>query len=338
MACPRCGNDCTCACSGDPLPQVDWRREISKQVSAHRARRKRKIDPNAPLLDFDEETSGAGDEYSQPAPRVLASAWWTQTVVEPARAPARDPFPDDVVDDAPPIEERVAPQSEVVEQHQEPYVPPELRPPLPPFPRVSRDMVKKKIIEFPRLMARAQGIPEPPPDQLRIFEAVDELPPVSHFADIEIAPEQPAHRIEQEQLELPLQPAPLAARTNAAMLDGIVILIASALFGITAKLFVGSIGFSKPVLAATAACGLLLFTMYYQLSLSYSHTTVGMQANNLWLSTFCGNTPTRAVLRWRALAIALSCAALGMGFAWSLIDEDRLCWHDRITHTYLRQG
>src|SRR5258708_7475650 len=91
-ACPRCGDDCTCSCSGDPLPQVDWRSEISKQVSAHRARRKRKIDPNAPLLDFDEETRLKSDQSFQPARRVPASAWWTQTIVEPPEATAHDPF------------------------------------------------------------------------------------------------------------------------------------------------------------------------------------------------------------------------------------------------------
>ena len=24
-----------------------------------------------------------------------------------------------------------------------------------------------------------------------------------------------------------------------------------------------------------------------------------------------------------------------MGYVWVLLDEDALCWHDRITHTYL---
>jgi hypothetical protein len=26
---------------------------------------------------------------------------------------------------------------------------------------------------------------------------------------------------------------------------------------------------------------------------------------------------------------------LGMGYLWVFLDEDSLCWHDRITHTYL---
>jgi len=39
--------------------------------------------------------------------------------------------------------------------------------------------------------------------------------------------------------------------------------------------------------------------------------------------------------RWRVLASWLSGVSLGMGYAWVLLDEDGLCWHDRITHTYL---
>jgi hypothetical protein len=35
------------------------------------------------------------------------------------------------------------------------------------------------------------------------------------------------------------------------------------------------------------------------------------------------------------LASYLSAASLGMGYAWLFLDEDNLCWHDRITHTFL---
>jgi hypothetical protein len=31
----------------------------------------------------------------------------------------------------------------------------------------------------------------------------------------------------------------------------------------------------------------------------------------------------------------LSFMPLGLGLAWALADEDVLCWHDRITRTYL---
>ena len=33
----------------------------------------------------------------------------------------------------------------------------------------------------------------------------------------------------------------------------------------------------------------------------------------------------------------LSLAPVGLGFAWSIFDEDHLTWHDRISQTYLRK-
>ena len=51
-----------------------------------------------------------------------------------------------------------------------------------------------------------------------------------------------------------------------------------------------------------------------------------------------GEIPGRSTRRWRALAMALSAVSLGLGFLWCLLDEDTLCWHDRITRTYLSAG
>jgi uncharacterized RDD family membrane protein YckC len=92
---------------------------------------------------------------------------------------------------------------------------------------------------------------------------------------------------------------------------------------------------TKPLLASGAVCVFLLLTIYYLLSLSLSRGTAGMEVSGLRVITFSGDAPSRMILHWGALATVLSYAALGMGFAWLLIDEDRLCWHDRITHTYL---
>jgi hypothetical protein len=30
-----------------------------------------------------------------------------------------------------------------------------------------------------------------------------------------------------------------------------------------------------------------------------------------------------------------SLVSMGLGFAWALVDEDCLCWHDRMTRTFL---
>jgi hypothetical protein len=34
-------------------------------------------------------------------------------------------------------------------------------------------------------------------------------------------------------------------------------------------------------------------------------------------------------------ASVLSGLSLGLGYAWCWLDEDQLCWHDRITRTYM---
>jgi hypothetical protein len=39
--------------------------------------------------------------------------------------------------------------------------------------------------------------------------------------------------------------------------------------------------------------------------------------------------------RWRVLGSMLSGISLGMGYAWQFLDEDALCWHERVTKTYL---
>jgi len=55
----------------------------------------------------------------------------------------------------------------------------------------------------------------------------------------------------------------------------------------------------------------------------------------LRLSRFDGAAVPRKMRRWRALASMLSGVSLALGYAWCFLDEDRLCWHDRITRTYM---
>src|SRR5580765_7822769 len=80
MACPRCGSDCTCACSGDPIPSQEWRRQVSLQVRAHRVRKRQRLDPNAPQLDFDDQAPLQLGET--PSATARSSSWrWDEGVV-----------------------------------------------------------------------------------------------------------------------------------------------------------------------------------------------------------------------------------------------------------------
>lgn len=341
MACPRCGSDCSCACSGDPIPAQDWRRQVSLQVRAHKRKRHR-LDPDCPQLDFDEQAPLHIEET--PTTALRKSSWrWDEGVLATAVTPALPETADNSQASEPAVTvevPRTRVESPSPQTTRTDYTSDSMaaslseRPPLAPFPRINTPV--PKIIEFPRMQARHYELAEPVADQLRIFEAVEELPPppLSHLNDIEIAPAEPAH-LGLEELEIPLQTAPLEQRAYAAAVDGAILIGAMGLFGITAEFFANSLPMTKPLLESIAICGFLLLTIYYLLSLSLGRGTAGMHASGLRVTTFLNGTPSRNIMRCRALATVLSYAAMGMGFAWALIDEDRLCWHDRITRTYL---
>ena len=54
---------------------------------------------------------------------------------------------------------------------------------------------------------------------------------------------------------------------------------------------------------------------------------------------FDGEPPSAAQRRTRALGTILSTLSLGLGFAWSIADEEKLTWHDRMSKTFVtREG
>ena len=78
----------------------------------------------------------------------------------------------------------------------------------------------------------------------------------------------------------------------------------------------------------------VLWIAYQYLLLVYSGTTPGLRIAKLRLECFDGSPAPRRLRRWRVLASVLSTVSLGLGYAWCFLDEDALCWHDRITRTY----
>lgn len=67
---------------------------------------------------------------------------------------------------------------------------------------------------------------------------------------------------------------------------------------------------------------------YFVASWARGGHTVGMRAWRLKVLTGSGQPPPLPALCLRYLVACLSLAAAGMGFAWSLIDAQRRCWHD----------
>jgi uncharacterized RDD family membrane protein YckC len=197
-----------------------------------------------------------------------------------------------------------------------------------------------KIIEFPRF---AWAPPPPPPDQLaepvidrpRILEVPEVTPPPPALGGITIEPTESQDAEKRPGIDFPLQSASLARRIAAAFIDGLIVLIATTLFGFSFWKIVGVWPPRTELVSLTLGALFLFWGVYQYLLVVYSGNTPGLRATGLELARFDGTPAKRGLRRWRILASYLSAASLGMGYAWVFLDEDSLCWHDRITHTYL---
>jgi hypothetical protein len=58
----------------------------------------------------------------------------------------------------------------------------------------------------------------------------------------------------------------------------------------------------------------------------------------LRITKFDGSGVRRRTRRWRVLASFLSAFAAGLGYLWCFLDQDSLCWHDRITRTQIQSS
>ncbi len=148
----------------------------------------------------------------------------------------------------------------------------------------------------------------------------------------------PAEEKEPEKrpgFEIPLQTSPMSRRLCAMAIDAIIVFSACALFGYIVLRIAGEITLSVAAVEVLTVVLAIFWSGYQYLLLIYTGSTAGLSLTQLQLRRFDGSSVPRRVRRWRVLASILSAVSLGLGFAWSYLDEDALCWHDRITHTYL---
>ena len=163
------------------------------------------------------------------------------------------------------------------------------------------------------------------------------LPQLSPLADIalEAAPVAAEQTFDLVEDDVAFSIAPLFDRAIAGLIDSVVCSAASALY--LGAFFL----LAKPELkglqlfAFSTVLSCLCWTVYQYIFLVHRGQTLGMQFAQLEVKTFDGEPAWPNERRLRVLGLALSCASLGLGFLWSLIDEDRLGWHDRITRSCL---
>lgn len=195
-----------------------------------------------------------------------------------------------------------------------------------------------KVIEFPKPV---EELAEPVLDKPRILEAplpeqleLTEAPPPLAIT-LDPTPEEPPAPLTQ--IQLPIQVAAIPARATAAALDGVLVLVAFAIFALIVRGMVDTLPHGKAAVGLGFVALAVFWSVFQYLFLVYGRVTPGMQFARLELQPFQGDEVTLAQRRARALALVLSCASIGLGFAWSMVDEDALCWHDRISRTYLTQ-
>jgi uncharacterized RDD family membrane protein YckC len=334
--------------SNDSAPEYPpaWRQEVAARLNRYQARRKPRP-PRYPSLRLRFEQEDSVREASGMS--AESQAYQQRIVTTSNRALALDGFADSaahtIETPAPATQARTetqAPQDIPAFPHA-PGSPQPANPATAPVPATapSTAPITAKIIEFPRSWtpppAPVDELAEPVTDRdrPRILEAPEIVPPPPALGGITIEPAQRPELEKRPGIDIPLQSAPLARRIFSAAIDGVIIAVAVVLFGF---IFCKMTPIRPPqiqILGLAAGLFSLFWAAYQYLLVVYSGTTPGLLLARLELARFDGSRAPRRLRRWRVLASFLSAVSLGMGYAWVFLDEDSLCWHDRITHTYL---
>jgi uncharacterized RDD family membrane protein YckC len=278
-----------------------WRQEVAARLNQYRARR-RPREPRYPSLRLKFESNEPARSLPDPATAAMnRSAVAAQMVAAPAHVDRVERLT------LGPAASAVEPSARVI-----------------PFPRSSA--IPPRPLE---------ELAEPVPSRPRILEAPEIAPPPPALGGILIEPETELVDERRPGFEVPLQSAAFGPRLLAAAADGLLVLTASAFSGwIFLKLTATTLPLRQSAILAAGAAG-VCWAGYQYLLLVHAGSTPGLKLARLRLAQFDGSSVPRRTRRWRVLASILSAISLGLGYAWCVLDEDQLCWHDRITHTYL---
>lgn len=330
-----------------PPPETEWKNEVSSRLEKYRARRgtRRPRYEGSMSLDFeraanrmigntavadepesDSEREGDGDHAidTHPYPAMMAGPVPTTEEMpvwgpEPQREPQRDPLLDP------------QPNRDLPMRTQ----------PHPAWnPQPDARLAQTKLIEFPRLPT----LFDMAPTGFELAEAVVDKPRILYVPEEVPTSEAPLKGIELEaeeepvvrEFELPLAVAPMGLRVFAALVDTLMVVLAAGMFLMIVLRDVPAPE-NKAGYALVFALPCLLWAIYQYLFLVHCGETPGMQMAHVGIASFDNEPVGRRTRRARALACMVSTFPLGLGLIWALLDDDTLCWHDRITRTYVAQ-
>ncbi|MGD0793781.1 MAG: RDD family protein [Terriglobales bacterium] len=322
--------------NSDPNPD-SWRVEVAARLERYRTRRKPRT-PRYPslLLPFD-----APESWSRPAPPTGSAGTGSAAVATaPERAGQDFTFQTNFQTKEGPAAV-VAPSLAEPRQTSEPSQ----EQGLYRYPEQSA-----KVIEFPRSAAipvfRPSELADPILDRPRIVEVPEILPPPPALGGMLIEPVHQESSDTRAGAGFPLSSASpsasIARRALAALVDGAVLGTALAAFAAIVLRLNPSLNPVRgplPMLAgALGVVAVLLGAAYEFLFVVYTGSTPGLRAARLRLAAFDGSPLNRRSRRGRVLASFLSAFAAGLGYLWCVLDQDGLCWHDRITRTHVQSS
>jgi uncharacterized RDD family membrane protein YckC len=343
--------------SDSPGPDEVWRDEIQARVARYRTRRGRRVEGTYsmrfPFVPPEEEAAKPAQATFVAEPEVLESSlelgWSTEPVVETqgsvvdlsaatvssdvdlTPAASAENLERNTYVSAVAAEPDAETADLVLEADPEPLAPPVARPPA-----------KRKIIAFPRQATTQEEVyrlADPVlPEQPRILDVPEELEPFPTtplLEGLQLSADQRSAAPSRDHIELPFQAAGIGRRLCAGLVDCALVAVASGVFAAVAYKLLPNIEPTKPLMLTAAMLPILLWVAYEYLLVMYAGETAGMHVANLGLSTFKGEAPNwRHRRRW-VIGLYFSTASIGMGLLWSLVDVDQLCWHDRISHTFV---
>src|SRR5271155_5121473 len=323
-------------------PNADsWRVEVSARLERYRTRRKPRT-PRYPslLLPFDSPES-----WSRPAP-LTRFAETVSSKIESSKIGSAETESATVPRQA----EQISTLETIGERSA-------LEEPAFAEPRQAPEQ-SAKVIEFPRSAAipvfRPTDLADPvfDRDRPRIVEAPEILPPPPALGGMLLDPSKP-EPMDRRAAESPAleTSASIMRRAAAVVVDGLIQMVG---LGAFAAMFVrlnptlnpglnsrfnlrSSPGRDALLLAAVLVSAALFLWMAYEfLFVIYTGSTPGLRTAKLRLARFDGSPLNRRQRRWRVLASFLAAFSAGLGYLWCFVDQDGLCWHDRITRTYVR--
>jgi uncharacterized RDD family membrane protein YckC len=334
---PSLPNVCANAGPNVNLNPDSWRLEVAARLERYRTRRKPRT-PRYPslLLPFD-----APESWSRPAP----SSGSATVATAPARA--ERPFAFQTNEESATVG---APSLAAARQTSQPTFDETSEQGPHRYPEETPEQ-SAKVIEFPRSAAipvfRPSDLADPvfDRDRPRIVEAPEILPPPPALGGMLIEPAQQEPADQRAAADSPLPSASISRRALAALVDGLI--LATALAAVVAiflrlnpglfRLNLDLVRGPLPMLAAAlGVVTVLLWAVYEFLFVVYTGSTPGLRAARLRLAAFDGAPLDRRLRRWRVLASFLSAFSAGLGFLWCVLDQDGLCWHDRITRTHVQ--